>query len=350
MAPVCSTGSNCLTLNGNRRIDMRSLRCLIVEDDTTWQRTFTSALVKRGFTAGDIRIVADKSQALVELEAWDPDLVILDLGIEAAKGRGDVDRRHGRGVLTQIGQLNRQRTFRIMVLVVSGQMDEYNEQEFENNPWVVRAVNKVDVSDALPNLIRRAQKQCLPVYRDLKNHWPETYGKFEKVMNEQTSSADVLFYAYDIAIGVLKNLGRIVMGADYPFTPNYDNMSDSIEVLRGGDSKLDSARFNVASECWIAGVIYEHFHTIRRYSNAYRHAKALQPPVGCRMPLDAQQDSEIIASLENFDRAVHVVRAALIDILEWYLPWHIRNLSSAVARSIALRATAAATGQPGPTL
>src|SRR4051812_41750972 len=106
------TKSSCPTRNGKTN-NMRSLRCLIVEDDGDWQRKFTAALLKRGFIVGDIRFVADKSQALVELEAWDPDLVILDLGIEAAKGRGDVHRRHGRDVLTHIGQLNRQRTFRI---------------------------------------------------------------------------------------------------------------------------------------------------------------------------------------------------------------------------------------------
>jgi CheY-like chemotaxis protein len=312
---------------------MRSLKCLVVEDDENWQRAFTSALVKRDFAIADIRIVADKALALVELDAWDPDLVILDLGIDAAKGRGDVHQRHGRHVLTHIGHLNRQRTFRMMVLVISGHVDEYDQQMFENDPCVVRAVNKADISDALPSFIKRAKKYCLPVYRDLKNHWPQMYGKFEKVMNDQTSSADALFAAYDIARDVLENLGQKIMGANYPCTPTEDDFFNSIEVLRGNDNNISSrVTIMVAPECWIAGIIHEHFHTIRRYCNSYRHAKKLKPGAAYKMPLDTQQDAEIITSLENFERATHVVRAAVTDILEWYLPWHIRNLSSAVAR------------------
>lgn len=309
---------------------MRSLRCLIVEDDEAWQRSFIAALAKSGFTAPDIRIVADKAQALVELEAWDPDLVLLDLGIDAAKGRGDVHQRHGRQVLAHVGQQNRQRIFHIMVLVISGHIDEYEQQALQNDPCVVRAVNKADVSDALPKFIKRAQKCCLPVYRDLKNHWPSMYAKFEAIMNDSSSSADVLSNAYDIAKGSLENLGQTVMGANYPCTPSEDIMFRSIEVLRGNDSKI--AGTTVAPECWIAGIVYEHFHTIRRYCNAYRHFKLLRPRADYRMPLDPKQDADIIASLENFDRVANLVRVAVTDILEWYLPWHVRNLSTAAPR------------------
>ncbi len=313
---------------------MRSLKCLVIEDDPTWQRTFTAALVKRSFTAADIKIAADKSQALVDLETWDADLVILDLGIDAAKGKGDIHRRHGRDVLARIGELNRQRTFRMMVLVISGLMDEYDQQEFETSPWVVSAVNKADVTDALPNIIKRAQKQCLPVYRDLKNHWSQMYAKFEAVMNEQTSSANVLFLAYDIASGVLENLGHHLMGANYPLKPTDDDLFLSIEVLRGTANKIDQRKqtVSVTPDCWIGGVIYEHFHTIRRYSNGFRHSKELAPGPGCKMPLDAQQDADVVASLENFERAAGLVRVATIDILEWYLPWHMRTLSTAAPK------------------
>lgn len=302
---------------------MEILRCLIVEDEPDWQINFKRALLNRGFGVDNTKVAEDKARALVELESWAPDIVILDLSIESRQGSGDVNPSNGRAVLKRIGELNKQALFRIVVLVVSGTIDEYSQVEYESNPAVARAVNKEDVADALPGLVKKAQKLALPIHRTLKLHWPEHYSLFEKIMNEATPPGSVIQASYELSNLMLRNLGETILGNDYPMRPGEDEMYQRIEILRGPEAKRDvKEQKKVTDEIWLEGIIYQHFHTVRNYANCHRHSRLLVPTVKHRCPLAEEKDRQTIDSLEDFERAPQILRPVMVDLLSWYLPWH----------------------------
>lgn len=308
-----------------------NLRCLIVEDEADWQERFERACRQRGLKDDQIKVVPDKAKALVELDAWQPDIIVLDLGIPSRTNQGDVDLRHGRDFLKRVRELNREGTSRAVVLIVSGSIDDYSQQEYEEDQdLVVRAVHKKDVGEAVPELLKRAQKKALGVYRDLQNHWSEMLPRFEKLMKESTSPGDVLTEAYILANGMLQKLGEGLMGGSYPIPRTEDNMFARIEVLRGGKSRLDQRSpywGKLSAEIYIEGIVNEHFQLVRNYCNCRRHNPLLTPTPQHHSVLDVTNEEEklVYNSLENMERVPLIVRPVIQDLLAWYLPWHKRQ-------------------------
>jgi two-component system KDP operon response regulator KdpE len=67
----------------------RAARVLLVDDEVSIQRAVSPLLASRGY---DVRAAGTAAQALVEFDAWAPDLVVLDLGLPDMEG-GEVCRR-----------------------------------------------------------------------------------------------------------------------------------------------------------------------------------------------------------------------------------------------------------------
>jgi CheY-like chemotaxis protein len=309
---------------------MHEHRCLIVEDEPEWQERFERACIQRSFTDEQIRVAGDKAKALVQLEEWLPDIVILDLAIESREGQGDVHERNGRDVLQRIHALNQEGPSRTVVLIVSGVIDDYDRQKYEDDSCVVRAVNKDDVGDALPVLLKRAQKLALPLLREVKAHWPEVFPKFERLMKDSVHPKQALSDAYDIADAMLINLGQGIMGAAYPIQSGRDDvLFYRIEILRGHLAKVERSPYvgKASTEVWIEGMPYQHLHTIRNYCNCEGHYRKLTPSGQHRCPLDVTvaAEKQIFDSLENMDQAANVLRPLIQDLLSWYLPWHKRQ-------------------------
>jgi CheY-like chemotaxis protein len=309
---------------------MHEHRCLIVEDEPDWQERFERACVQRQFTDEQIRVAPDKANALVQLDQWQPDIVILDLKVESREGQGDLHEKNGRDVLQRIHTLNREGPSRTVVLVVSGIIDDYERQKYEDDPCVVRAVNKEDVGDALPVLLKRAQRLALPMLREVKEHWPEAYPKVERFLKDTVTPKEALTDAYDIADAMLVNLGRGVMGAAYPIqSGKEDILFHRIEILRGHASKIDRGPYvgKASAEIWIEGIPYQHFHTIRNYCNCEGHYRKLTPSPQHRCPLDVSVPAEkqMFDKLENMDQVASILRPMIQDLLAWYLPWHKRQ-------------------------
>jgi CheY-like chemotaxis protein len=310
---------------------MENLRCLIVEDEADWQERFQRACQQRGLKDDQIKVVPDKARAFVELDAWQPDIIVLDLGIPSRTDQGDVKLVHGRDVLKRVRELNRSGASRAVVLIVSGAIDDYSRQEYEEDQdLVVRAVHKKDVGDAVPELLKRAQKKALGVYRDLQNHWPEMLPRFEKLMKESTSPGDVLTEAYILANAMLQKLGDGLMGGSYPIPAADDNMFARIEVLRGNKSRLDHRSpysGKESAKIYVDEIIYEHFQLIRNYCNCRRHIAGRATTLQHDSLLDVTRIEEkaISDALENMDRAPLILRPAIQDLLAWYLPWHKRQ-------------------------
>jgi CheY-like chemotaxis protein len=310
---------------------MENLRCLIVEDEQDWQERFERACRQRNLKGDQVKVVPDKARALVELDAWQPDIIVLDLGIPSRSAQGDVHPSHGRDVLKRVRELNRHGSARAVVLIISGAIDDFSQEEYEDNQdLVVRAVHKKDVGDAIPELLKRAEKKALGVYRDLQNHWPEMLPRFERLMTESTSPGDALTEAYLIANGMLQQLGEGVMAAGYPIPAAEDNMFARIEVLRGQKSRLDQRSpcgGKESAEIYLDGIIYEHFQLIRNYANCRRHNSQLAPtPKHCSL-LDCSKTEEkaVFDRLESMERTPLILRPVVQDLLAWYLPWHKRQ-------------------------
>jgi len=305
---------------------MNELKCLIVEDEPDWQERFQRACVQRGFRTEQLSVAPDKATAIVQVENSQPDIVILDLGIPSRADQGDIAERNGRDVLRRIHDSDRENLTRTVVLIVSGRIDDYSQQRYEEDPLVVRAVNKDDVADALPKLLKRAEKAALRTFRDLKNHWPEMLPKFERLMSESARPSEVLADAYAIANGILRDVGQTVMGAQYPIDIGDDDMFARIHVLRGSSSKLDHRsphHEKLSSEIWIDGIVYQHLETIRNYYNCHRHYGRLAPTASHRCLLDVNVPVErtYFDELENMARLPHILRPVVQDLLDWYLPW-----------------------------
>jgi two-component system KDP operon response regulator KdpE len=67
----------------------RAARILLVDDEVSIQRAVSPLLASRGY---DVRAAGTAAQALIEFDAWAPDLVVLDLGLPDMEG-GEVCRR-----------------------------------------------------------------------------------------------------------------------------------------------------------------------------------------------------------------------------------------------------------------
>lgn len=309
---------------------MHEHRCLIVEDEPEWQERFERACVQRQFADEQIRVVPDKAKALVLLDEWQPDIVILDLAIESREGQGDLHERNGRDVLQRIHALNREGPSRTVVLVVSGVIDDYDRQKYEDDPCVARAVNKEQVGDAIPVLLKRAQRLALPMLREVKEHWPEMYPKVERLLKDGVNPKEALSDAYDIADAMLVNLGRGVMGAAYPIQSGKDDgLFNRIEILRGPLTRIDGGLYlgKASPEVWIEGILYQHFHTIRNYCNCEGHFRKLTPSPQHRCPLDMSvaAEKQLFDKLESMDQVPFVLRPMVQELLAWYLPWHKRQ-------------------------
>ena len=311
---------------------MNELKCLIVEDEPDWQERFQRACVLQGFRMEQLTIAADKARAIVHIEAEQPDIVILDLGIPSRSDQGDIDERNGRDVLQRVHESDRTNSTRTVVLIVSGRIDDYSQKRYEDDPLVVRAVNKDDIADALPKLVKRAEKLALRTFRDLKNHFPEILPAFDRLMSDSVRPSDAVADAYYIANAVLRDVGETVMGSTYPVNAGADEMFVRIQVLRGGLSRLPAGSTYHGKESpdiWLDGIVNQHFETIRNYCNCHRHNRDLVKTANHRCLLDINIPAEktTLDELEKMERVALVLRPVVQDLLDWYLPWKRKRLT-----------------------
>lgn len=310
---------------------MRPIRVLIVEDEPKWAERFYLACRERKFEDENIVNVDDKVSALAQLDGWEPDMVLLDLSIPTTKTSGDANKRNGRDVLNRIRDINRSSLSRMAVLIISGQVsDDYEMGQYRTEPFVVDVYNKDSVTEVLPKLIRRAEKYAMPVYRDLKNHASELLPLFQTVMQEQSSAEQVLEAAHDLANRMLRTVGEAILGPNYPIPAGSDELFHRIEILRGAQSKLDSRSQyygRQSAEIWVDGLPLQHLHTIRNYWNTYKHYRRMLYSTDhrCLLDINNAEEQHIFDALEQMGRAAEMIRPAVVDLLEWYLPWYKRQ-------------------------
>lgn len=313
---------------------MRPIRVLIVEDEQEHLERYNLACRERGFARDNIRTVSNKASALASLEGWEPDMVILDLGIPATATAGDPDKRYGRDVLLRIGEINRTSLARMAVMIISGRVaDDYEEQQYRDLPFCVGVYNKDSVSDILPKLIKRAEKFAMPVYRELKVHAPgQMLALFERIMSEDSEPEQVLIAAHELANAITRNIGERILGAYYPLSPASDHLYNRTELLRGAAAKLQNdyrLSDRATTENWVLGLPYQHLQAIRNYWNTYKHERRVfitgSEADRCLLDPDNAGDRAVIESLERMDRVPEIIRPIVVDLLEWYLPWARRQ-------------------------
>jgi DNA-binding response OmpR family regulator len=132
-----------LTVAGRNR---RTARILVVEDDPELQRLYHAALALAGF---EVIPAGDGIEALYQLDAELPDLVVLDLGLP---------RLSGRDVQQDISA--NERTRHIPILVVTG--DPGDLVESANLCILRKPVDPTVLSDAVDRCLRRLN----PSWRD----------------------------------------------------------------------------------------------------------------------------------------------------------------------------------------
>jgi DNA-binding response OmpR family regulator len=124
----------------------RSLKVLVVEDDQILRETIGEVMSDDGH---DVRVAEDGQEALAQLSAWDPELVILDLmmpKMNAYEFR-DAQRRDGTGSGAQ-------------VLVLSAVPDvERAATELGADAWLAKPFRLDELVAVVDDLIDRRLRQ-----------------------------------------------------------------------------------------------------------------------------------------------------------------------------------------------
>lgn len=118
----------------------RDARILVVEDDATLRETLAEVLVDEGH---DVRAASHGGEALVQLDGWDADVILLDVMMPTMDAYGFRDQQRARGIASAA-----------QILVISAARDiESAAARLDADAWIAKPFLLGEVVDAVDRLL-----------------------------------------------------------------------------------------------------------------------------------------------------------------------------------------------------